>query len=238
MTTVSVLETPTAASRLEGVTASGVVWRLGRWRDAADGAGVRAPDADALRRRRHLAREWARELVTHGLACDWPGFAADVPGRKPQLRRPDSRESARPGADSRESRTLQPPGAPGVDVSISHGDTALLVAAVAGEGRLGVDVEDGPFDAFRRDALVRRMCSTAERAAYERLPETLRFRALARAWTVKEATLKALGVGLAEDPRSVPVDPSGLGLVPVDAGPEWAIVHLTGGAAVIRHRGC
>lgn len=228
------------ASRLEGVTASGVAWRLGRWRDAAAGAGVgtgvRAPDADALRRRRHLAREWARELVTHGLACDWPGFAADVPGRKPQLRRPDSRESARPGADSRESRKLQLCGAPGVDVSISHGDTALLVAAVAG-GRLGVDVEDEPFDAFRSDALVRRMCSAAERAAYERLPETLQLRALARAWTVKEATLKALGVGLAEDPRSVPVDPSGLGLAPVDAGPEYAIVHLTGDAAVIRHRG-
>ena len=47
MNTVRVLETPTAASPLEGVTASGVVWRLGRWRDGA--AGVGAPDADAGR---------------------------------------------------------------------------------------------------------------------------------------------------------------------------------------------
>ena len=88
---------PTSVPRLEGVTASGVVWRLGRWRDGP--AGVGATDADALRRRRHLAREWARELVTHGLGRDWPGFAPDVPGRKPQLRRPDSRESAPLGAD-------------------------------------------------------------------------------------------------------------------------------------------
>lgn len=219
MSTVRVQETPTTASRLEGVTASGVAWRLGRWRDGPAGVGVGTPGAgttgaDALRRRRELGREWARELVTRGLGRDWTGFAPDVPGRKPRLR-----------------------GDPGIDVSISHGDTTLLVAAVGDDGRLGVDVEDEPFDAFRSDALVRRMCSAPERAAYERLPETLRLRALARAWTVKEATLKALGVGLAEDPRSVPVDPGGLGLAPVDAGPEYAIVHLTGDAAVIRHRG-
>jgi hypothetical protein len=218
VSTVRLQHPTTAAPQLEAVTASGVVWRLGRWRDGPAG-GVGAPDANGLRRRRELARDWARELVTHRLGRDWPGFAPDAPGRKPRLH-----------------------GEPGIDVSISHGATALLVAAVAGGGRLGVDVEDEPFDAFRRDALVRRMCSPAERAAFDRLPESLRLRALARAWTIKEATLKARGVGLAEDPRGVPVDPGGLGLGPGDAGPheggpEYAIVHLTGGAAVIRHRG-
>jgi phosphopantetheinyl transferase len=138
---------------------------------------------------------------------------------------------------------LELQGEPGLDVSISHGDTALLVAAVAGDGRVGVDVEDEPFDAFRRAALVRRMCSATERAALDLTPAPLRRRALARAWTIKEATLKARGVGLAEDPRRVPVDPLGFGfepdgLEPGDSGPEYAIVHLTAGGAIIRHRGC
>ena len=90
---------------------------------------------------------------------------------------------------------------------------------------------------FGRAALVRRMCSPDERATFARLPDPLRLRALARAWTIKEATLKARGVGLAEDPRGLAVDPGGLGLDAGAAGPEYAIVHLTGAAAVIRHRG-
>lgn len=202
---------------LEGVTESGVHWRLGDWREeiGPDATPAASSAADKrrtlLRRRRDVGRHWVRELVTARLGLDWIGFAPDAPGRKPRLL-----------------------GDAAADASISHGDTTLLVAVVA-EGRVGVDVEDDPFDAFARPALVRRMCSDAERATLEPLPDALRRRSLARAWTVKEATLKARGVGLSVDPRAVAVDLEALVAAPRDLAPECSIVHLTRGRALL-HR--
>ena len=96
-------------------------------------------------------------------------------------------------------------------------------------GRLGVDVEDEPFDAFGHPSLVRRMCAASERDRVASLPASSRRRALAQTWTAKEAVLKAVGVGLAIDPRRIVVPDelvSGRG-----SGPEWSIVHLTAGEA-------
>ncbi|MGW9182212.1 4'-phosphopantetheinyl transferase family protein [Agromyces sp. NPDC055661] len=192
---------------VEGVTATGVRWRMGSWRAAGD-----------VRGRHLLARRWARELVTGRLGRDWEGFAPSEPGRKPRLLGP-----------------------PGVDVSISHGDDTLLVAVV-GSGLVGADVEDEPFAAFQAPSLVRRMCSPAELAELAALagldmPWALRRRILASAWTVKEATLKARGVGLAEDPRSVEVDLAALAAGGAASGPAVAIVHLVDGRAAVEHPG-
>ena len=195
------------AASIEGVTGSGVHWRMGSWRAAGD-----------VGRRRLLARRWTRELVTGRLGRDWPGFAPRVAGRKPRLL-----------------------GATGIDVSVSHGDDTLLVAVVA-SGLVGVDVEDEPFAPFDSPSLLRRMCSPAERAALDALDtldavRALRRRTLARAWTIKEATLKARGVGLAVDPRSVEVDLAALLDGRPASGPAVAIVHLVDGRAVVEDLG-
>lgn len=198
-----------ATAYVEGTTQTGVHWRMGVWRPTVEAEAAQATVSSAadagrpdVRRRRLLARRWARELVTARLGVEWTGFSPDIAGRKPRLRGPS-----------------------GVDVSIAHGDATLLVAVVTG-GQLGADVEDEPFAAFDRASLVRRMCGPAERAALDAIPPTLRRRALARAWTIKEATLKARGVGLAVDPRSVEVDVAGLAVRQAATGPEYAIVHL------------
>ena len=61
------------------------------------------------------------------------------------------------------------------------------------------------------------------------LPASSRRRALAQSWTVKEAALKAMGVGLAIDPRRI-VAP-GEHASRRGIGPERSIVHLTAGEA-------
>ena len=192
--------TAVGAPYVEGVTGSGVHWRMGPWRAAGD-----------ERHRRLLAHSWTRELIAERFGLDSARFAPTAPGRKPQLL-----------------------GLDGVDVSISHGDHTLLVA-VAAHGLVGVDVEDEPFAAFERATLVRRMCSPAERADLEAVPLALRTRALARAWVLKEATLKARGIGLAVDPRTVCVDVAALAVARPTVGPERAIVHVLDRSVVIAH---
>ena len=67
------------------------------------------------------------------------------------------------------------------------------------------------------------------------LPDAVRRRTLARAWTVKEAVLKAHGAGLARDPREVVVGRDELAAVERVRGPEWAVVHVLGDGVVVRH---
>jgi phosphopantetheinyl transferase len=210
----------TSAARLlplDGVTDSGVFWRLGEWRaaegDAVDerAPGGRATGPDELERRGRVGRRWVRELVTTRLGLEWRGFAPVSPGGKPRLL-----------------------DASGADASISHSDGALLVG-VAASGLVGVDIEEEPFEAFVRPPLLRRMCSVQELAAVDGLAEPIRRRALARAWTVKEASLKALGCGLARDPRDIAVDLDALAALGLRQGPEWTIVHVTAGATLVRH---
>ena len=196
---------------LESMTSTGVHWRLGEQHhfDGITGDRGSPPSvpvlSEGLRRTRTVARNWVRDLVTSRLALDWAGFEETSAGRKPRLR-----------------------GLPSVDVSISHSGRMLLVAVVRG-GRLGVDVEDEPFDVFGRPSLVRRMCSGPERDQLASLPEPSRRRTLARIWTLKEAALKAIGVGLAVDPRRIVV-PEPL-TSSRTVGPERSIVHLTTGTA-------
>lgn len=203
---------PASAEPVESVTDHGVYWRLGDWTGspdpgplAGDGAGAAsAALPPVLQRRRRIGRLWARDLVTQRLGAEWTGFAPDTPRHKPRL--------AHAGA---------------IDVSIAHSGRTLLVAVVA-EGIVGVDVEEEPFDAFGRPSLIRRMCSTREAERIAGLPDPDRRRSLARAWTVKEATLKAYGIGLAGDPARIPTE-----TVPMpgsnSTGPEFAIVQVDRG---------
>ena len=204
---------PAPSTVLESSTSTGVHWRMGGpvglgaspTETAPTAPRTPAVPAEELRRARATARDWVRELVTSRLGLHWAGFEESPAGRKPR-----------------------PRGLPGVDVSISHSGGTLLVAVVRG-GRLGVDVEDEPFDAFDHPSLVRRMCAASEHDRIASLPASSRRRALAQAWTAKEAALKALGVGLAIDPRRIVVPAelaSGRG-----SGPERTIVHLTAGEA-------
>ncbi|MBV1707452.1 MAG: 4'-phosphopantetheinyl transferase superfamily protein [Hyphomicrobiales bacterium] len=81
-------------------------------------------------------------------------------------------------------------GAPHFNLAHSDGEAVL---AICREQPVGVDVERG----HRLDMdIVSRFFSEAEIAAWQLLPDAARERAFFRAWTAKEAVLKALGVGL------------------------------------------
>jgi 4'-phosphopantetheinyl transferase len=95
-------------------------------------------------------------------------------------------------------------GHPAVGCSISHAG-AVAVVALRTAGPVGIDMEPEDRQLLDVDALVPLACTVAEGAALRALPvheRTVRFLSL---WTGKEAVLKALGVGLQTDPRTVAV---------------------------------
>lgn len=82
-----------------------------------------------------------------------------------------------------------------------------VVVALAG-AELGVDLELlRPL--ARPEGLAQRICTAAELAAWEKLPEADRDAALLRLWTAKEAALKAIGSGLAGGLRNVELELDG-----------------------------
>lgn len=92
--------------------------------------------------------------------------------------------------------------APPLDVSLSHSG-GWIAAAVSRSGRVGIDVE------AVRDVhapLARRCLSETELDWLDGADTgASRNQRFFRLWTAKEAFLKALGVGLAVDPRDVPL---------------------------------
>jgi phosphopantetheinyl transferase len=204
--------------------ADGLWWVVGDWAARLPAEITAPPETSAARRRlidarRTIGRAWARELVRERLHGSWPGFGGHRPGEKPRLL-----------------------GEHGLDVSISHSGSTMLVAVGRG-GAIGADVEVAPFAAFAGTALRRRMCSPAEREAFESVPAgPHRSRALARAWTIKEAVLKARGIGLAADPRTVAVeagtisaDVMAMPAAEATAHPELSIVRLAGATVELVH---
>lgn len=78
--------------------------------------------------------------------------------------------------------------------------------AIAAAHPIGVDVE--PIDGVRfADHIAEHMLHRREMALYGTLPVQVRAAWLARAWVCKEALLKAMGLGLRIDPRTVEVMP-------------------------------
>jgi 4'-phosphopantetheinyl transferase len=100
---------------------------------------------------------------------------------------------------------LAAPGSP--SFSISHAGPLSILAVHAG-GLVGVDVaEEQPIPGL--EALVARVFSPEEQSRFAGLPPALRLRSFYRAWTLKEALLKAVGTGLTLEPNlfEVEIDP-------------------------------
>jgi 4'-phosphopantetheinyl transferase len=118
--------------------------------------------------------------------------------------------------------------------SASHsGDMALIAIGMAGSP-FGIDVEQiRPFD--DADQIVARFFSPVEQQEYRTLDPADRQDAFWRVWTVKEAFIKALGVGL-----SFPLDhfdvavshdrPAAIERVQADAYPAWDVRLIAAGS--------
>jgi 4'-phosphopantetheinyl transferase len=160
--------------------------------DLADGDAVTAAEAvlhpdEAERARRgtpevHRRRVLLRAALRSVLAAELGTEPARVPlaiapGGRPQL--------AVPGTT--------------LDVNCSASGPLGVVALARGR-RIGVDVER--LAPWSPDALDEGWLSTAEQLALLRLPVEDRAAASTRAWTRKEAVLKARGTGLRADPRT------------------------------------
>jgi len=153
----------------------------------AEGAGLLADDERAraerfrfaLHRRRFIASRIALRRILALYTDSEPQnlVFSYGPLGKPDLEKPDL-----------EGRLLH--------FNLSHSEDLALVA-VTGAGPVGVDVER--LRSFsRRRRLARRVLSRAERERLQELPEGERSLAFARAWTRKEAVVKARGEGVYE----------------------------------------
>ena len=90
---------------------------------------------------------------------------------------------------------------PGCSFSLSHsGDQALV--ALADGGEIGVDLESTSGTLRDLDALARQCLGEREQFDFDATPVAERELAFLRAWTRKEACLKALGTGLQVAPSS------------------------------------
>ncbi|MBB2716826.1 UNVERIFIED_ORG: 4'-phosphopantetheinyl transferase [Rhizobium etli] len=85
--------------------------------------------------------------------------------------------------------------------SLSNADGLVAVAVTSECERVGIDCEHA--DAEIEAAALESYCSLDERRWLDRVPAGERPRAAVALWTLKESHLKALGVGLRQDPRSV-----------------------------------
>ncbi|MDL5205405.1 4'-phosphopantetheinyl transferase superfamily protein [Streptomyces sp. ALI-76-A] len=81
-----------------------------------------------------------------------------------------------------------------IDVSLTHTDD-LIAVGVSRNGRIGVDAEPAGRK-MQFDLMQDHMCTPAERAELQWLPDAERSAGLLRLWTLKEAYTKALGQGL------------------------------------------
>jgi 4'-phosphopantetheinyl transferase len=135
------------------------------------------------------------------------------------------------------------PDAPGISFSLSHSGSFAVIALAAGGERVGVDVEEIRPRA-RLHALAARVLSDEEHAAWLALSgEADRLCSFLRAWTAKEAYLKALGIGIATRLRDVPARVDGWRTSELDAGAgrvaalavdrsEFAVEHFAAFTAI------
>lgn len=179
---------------------------------ALGGAGARAPDwcagllspDEAARGERYLLPKSRLEhLVARALVRTTLSRYADVAPRDWFFRQ---NQHGRPDVDG-------PAGAPPLRFNLSHTD-GLVACAVVLERELGVDVED----AGRKRSTVEiadRFFAPSEVAALHALPEALQRERFFAYWTLKEAYIKARGMGLAIPLRHFAFE--------LDRGPEVRI---------------
>ncbi len=89
---------------------------------------------------------------------------------------------------------LKANGAASLHFNVSHSET-LAVFAVTRRGRIGVDIECHK-SIPNAELLVERFFSQHDCDRFKQLPEHERLNAFFRAWTRKEAVLKAIGLGV------------------------------------------
>jgi 4'-phosphopantetheinyl transferase len=122
---------------------------------------------------------------------------------------------------------LASPGiAPGLHFSLSHSRT-IVACVVTHAGAIGVDVEafgDEPPDPMLLDLC----CARSERELLERTDPGARGRVWTQLWTMKEAIVKALGMGLACPLQNVEcaLDPPRVLGAPGNRASGWEIVSI------------
>lgn len=126
----------------------------------------------------------------------------------------------------------------GLHFNLSHsGDVGLL--ALSHAGPVGVDLE-ATTRAPDHDRLAVRVLSGAERVVFDALPPAARAAAFLRAWTRKEAYLKATGEGLSFSLQDItvtlaPGDPPRIVAIKSrpDAASHWSLHDLAPGGGTI-----
>jgi len=105
-----------------------------------------------------------------------------------------------------------------ISFSLSHSGSFAVIALADGALRIGVDVEEVK-PRRRLGALAARVLNDDEHAAWLALAEgDEQLRSFLRAWTTKEAYLKALGIGIATRLRDVPARVEGWQTCEVSVG--------------------
>ncbi|MDQ1383026.1 MAG: 4-phosphopantetheinyl transferase [Actinomycetota bacterium] len=108
-----------------------------------------------------------------------------------------------------------------ISFSLSHSSAFAVVAIGRGDVRVGVDVE-AVEPRVRLDALAARVLNDDEHAAWSAIrDEGERLRTFLRAWTAREAYLKALGIGIVTRLRDVPTHVEGWSTGEIDVGDAW-----------------
>jgi len=191
------------------------------WAVLDDGERARAERfvVDQVKRRFVLSHAALRLILARRLGSDWRDIRYDtVANGKPCL------------AGSAAGRP---------EFNMSHsGD--LMVVALSADRPVGIDVEAWrPIDRVR--GLAETILAVRELAVFDGLSPEEASRVLLRLWTFKEALVKALGLGLSVEPRSIALPDSVLGGDPggelLFRGVNWRLHDLgaAGYAAALAH---
>jgi 4'-phosphopantetheinyl transferase len=168
-----------------------------------------SPDERARIAQFRRAEDRASRVIAHGMLR---ALLAGYLGRAPEALRFGQGPHGKPILAARPSERT-------IDFNASHsGDIVLL--AFSGQGAVGVDVEVVRSD-IDLDSLSARVLAPEELALLERADAALRPRLFLRAWTRKEAILKALGTGFSVEPggfAALTEAPAGAG-APLCRGP-------------------
>lgn len=192
--------------RVDALPAERVEALVESWCGEDERAALARPRSPVERRRRGLAHLLARRALRLRTGVPEPELKVAVD----RLGRP----------------LLAGPEGTGVDFNLSHGDAWVAVAIAVG-ARVGVDVES--LSALGDPDALARAFSPEEQRALELLDAHVRAAAALRLWTLKEAWVKAEGVGLRLPLGrfALALDPDGGGralrLPPGERAEDWTL---------------
>jgi 4'-phosphopantetheinyl transferase len=107
-----------------------------------------------------------------------------------------------------------------VSFSVSHSAEVALVAICTSGPTIGIDLE-AHRPRTRLPQLAERVLASEHYAHWQRLGPDEQLDAFLRAWTMKEAYLKATGVGITTRLTDVPLSPAGWHVDTIDAPPGF-----------------